>query len=203
MICFTVAPRYSSTTLIRLLKQHYRITNARSAVFPLLQEFRAFFSYSLLRLVKLFPGGFPRDSMQDTIDSNWFHQDFHPKVSLAALQTTSPYNLFCRLTGMTQYWFCSGCLHLRHQNRVHVKTQWNLVCLASAGSSPTQGTQVTKTATTLTSAFGHKQVWKRREKEVKTTNSQSWTRQGQKAHEWHRKVIVHWSVICTGKAAEY
>lgn len=67
------ALRHSPATLIRLLKQHYRIAGAQSAVFPLLQEFRVFFSYSLLRLIEQFPGGFLRDSMQDTIDSKGFY----------------------------------------------------------------------------------------------------------------------------------
>jgi len=44
--CFMVALGHSTATLIRLLKQHYRITGARSAVFPLLQEFSFLFLLS-------------------------------------------------------------------------------------------------------------------------------------------------------------
>lgn len=81
------------------------------------------------------------------------------------------------------------------------KTQRNLACPARAGSSSTQGIQITKTATPLMFVLSHKRSWKCRKKQVKTINSQAGQDRVRKRMS-DTKVIVHWNMICTRKAAK-
>lgn len=96
-----VALRHSLPILICLLKQHYRITGAQSTYDARIQfTFRNLFSdYSQIT----FPEIFPRDSMQDTIQSNSFlHVHFDAKVSLQLYNKP-----FCGITSTNDTLFVS------------------------------------------------------------------------------------------------